>query len=82
MVAINKNDIIVVGCEWGDNVYMFKRNSNSGLWDLSDQIDGQGYYPKLTDNLLAMARDSLKRIAVYKVAKTSFRQFFTKTRPK
>ena len=66
-MAINKNDIIVVGCKYGKNVYMFKRNSNSGLWDLSDQVDGQGYFPKLTDNLLAMARGSKRRIAVYKV---------------
>ena len=67
MVAINKNDIIVVGCEYGKNVYMFKRNSNSGLWDLSDQVIGKGYYPKLTENLLAIAPDNKKRIAVYKV---------------
>ena len=66
-VAINKNDIILVGCKSSDNVYIFKRNSNSGLWDLSDLVTGKGAFPKMTDNLLAMARDNRKVIAVYKV---------------
>ena len=42
MVSINKDDIIIVGCQYGDNVYMFARNKNFGLWDLIDQVDGKG----------------------------------------
>ena len=42
MVSINKDDIIIVGSQYGDNVYMFARNKNSGLWDLIDQVDGKG----------------------------------------
>ena len=56
---------------------MFKRNSNSGLWDLSDQVTGKGVFPKLTEELLTIVADHRtlknlnlkprKLIAVYKV---------------